>query len=81
MLGYITVFTFVFLMMIHPAHAYIDAGTGSLIIQVLLGGAVGLIAFIKIYWQQTKTFFARVFSGKGEACEELTAQETTDKEQ
>jgi hypothetical protein len=34
------------------AHAYLDPGTGSIILQVLLGGAAGLVLAGKLYWQK-----------------------------
>jgi len=43
-------------------HAYIDPGTGSLIIQILIGGAVGGLFLIKMYWKKVKAFFVKVFS-------------------
>lgn len=35
-----------------PAHAYLDPGTGSVILQVLLGGAAGLALAGKLYWRR-----------------------------
>ncbi len=35
-----------------PAHAYLDPGTGSMILQVLLGGAAGLTLAGKLYWRR-----------------------------
>jgi hypothetical protein len=32
------------------AHAYLDPGTGSMILQVLLGGIAGLAIVVKLYW-------------------------------
>jgi hypothetical protein len=29
---------------------YLDPGSGSMLLQVLLGGVVGLIVIVKIYW-------------------------------
>ncbi|ANW05326.1 hypothetical protein LMTR13_05760 [Bradyrhizobium icense] len=34
------------------AHAYLDPGTGSIILQVLLGGIAGLVLAIKLYWHK-----------------------------
>lgn len=34
------------------AHAYLDAGTGSMILQVLLGGVAGLAIAGKLYWHK-----------------------------
>lgn len=38
------------------AHAYLDGGTGSMILQVLLGGAAGLAVAGKLYWHRLLTF-------------------------
>jgi hypothetical protein len=35
-----------------PAHAYLDPGTGSIILQVLLGGIAGLVLAVKLYWHK-----------------------------
>jgi hypothetical protein len=32
------------------AHAYLDPGTGSMLLQLLLGGAAGLAIAAKLYW-------------------------------
>lgn len=45
-----------------PAFAYIDPGTTSLILQMLIGGIIGGLFTIKIYWQRLKAFV----SGKAE---------------
>jgi len=42
-----------------PAHAYIDAGTGGLIIQLLLAGLAGLGVVIKMYWRKLAGYFSR----------------------
>ena len=34
------------------AYAYLDPGTGSIILQVLLGGVAGLALAGKLYWQK-----------------------------
>jgi hypothetical protein len=34
------------------AHAYLDPGTGSMILQVLLGGVAGLALAGKLYWHK-----------------------------
>ena len=33
------------------AHAYIDGGTGSLVLQTLLAGFGGLLVFLKLKWK------------------------------
>jgi hypothetical protein len=42
-----------------PAHAYLDPGTGSIILQGLIGGAVVAGSFISIYWSKFKALFKR----------------------
>ena len=42
-------------------HAYIDAGTGSLIIQILIAGFVGGIFLIKVFWGKVKAFLSNLF--------------------
>ena len=37
------------------AHAYIDLGTGSMIIQSLIAGIVGVFFIIKTYWHKFKS--------------------------
>ena len=39
-----------------PAHAYIDPGSGSYMLQVTLAGVLAVIFSIKMYWQRLKTF-------------------------
>jgi hypothetical protein len=34
---------------------YLDPGSGSMLLQVLLGGAVGLIVIVKLYWNNILT--------------------------
>jgi hypothetical protein len=47
----------------HTATApYLDAGTGSIIIQGLIGGALGALLALKIYWNKVSTFFKNRFS-------------------
>ncbi len=43
-------------------HAYIDAGTGTLIIQFLIAGAVGGLFLIKVFFGKIKAFFNKLFS-------------------
>ena len=42
-----------------PAQAYIDPGTGGMLVQLLLGGIAGLMVIIKLYWARLKEFFRR----------------------
>jgi hypothetical protein len=42
-----------------PAHAYLDAATGSLIVQMLLAGAVGTATVAKLYWGRITSLWTR----------------------
>ena len=42
-----------------PAYAYLDPGTGSMLVQMLLGGVAGALVVGKLYWHRIKTFFGR----------------------
>ena len=44
---------------IQSAYGYIDPGTGSMVIQVLIGTLVGLGIAIKVYWYKLKEKFMR----------------------
>jgi hypothetical protein len=58
----VTIFVAVFLMafaMGDRAYAYLDPGTGSVLLQVLLGGVAGVLALIKLYWKRIKSVVSR----------------------
>ena len=40
-----------------PAFAYLDPGTGGMLIQIILGGVAGLAVAGKLFWHQLKSFF------------------------
>lgn len=42
-----------------PAFAYLDPGTGSIMLQLLLGGVAGALMILKLYWYRIKSFFVR----------------------
>jgi hypothetical protein len=42
------------------AHAYLDPGTGSFIVQMLVAGFLGALFYIKMTWQRLKLFAARL---------------------
>lgn len=41
------------------AHAYLDLGTGSLIVQVVLAFLFGVGYLTKVYWRKIKTVFSK----------------------
>lgn len=42
------------------AHAYLDPGTGSILVQSLLAGIAGAVAVVSLYWHRLKTFFGNM---------------------
>jgi hypothetical protein len=44
------------------AHAYIDPGAGSVLLQVILAAIFGSLLFFKIMWQRFRCAIARIFS-------------------
>ena len=43
-----------------PAFAYLDPGTGSLLLQGLIGVFAIIISFFSIYWQKVKSLFVKI---------------------
>lgn len=44
------------LILIAPAHAYLDPGTGSILLQGLIAGIAGAIVAARLYWGKVKDF-------------------------
>ncbi len=44
--------------------AYLDPGSGSFIIQMLLAGLLGIAVAVRIYWKKIIAFFKRNTGGK-----------------
>ncbi len=57
------VLAFLLTVQIESAHAYIDLGTGSFLLQMLLASAFAFLFMIKAYWRrfikQVSRFFAK----------------------
>ncbi|GKS57341.1 hypothetical protein YTPLAS18_08680 [Nitrospira sp.] len=39
---------------VQPASAYVDPGSGSILLQLILGGIAGIGVVAKLYWQRLK---------------------------
>jgi len=50
----ISIISFLFLFPVLDAFAYIDPGTGSMILQSLIGALVGAGIILKVYWTKIK---------------------------
>jgi hypothetical protein len=53
-----------FLLLPINAHAYLDPGSGSYLLQLLLAMLFGALASIKIFWSRIKAFLSGLFSKK-----------------
>jgi hypothetical protein len=55
---------FFFLNIFFPknAHAYLDPGSGSYLLQLLLAALFGALFAIKIFWKKIVDFFRNLFS-------------------
>ncbi len=47
-----------------PAYAYLDPGTGTMIVQVIIAGIAGALVSIKVYWVQLSVWIKKLRSGK-----------------
>jgi hypothetical protein len=47
------------------ALAYLDPGTGSIILQSLIAGIIGSMAFARMYWTRLKDIYRRTFGDRG----------------
>ena len=45
--------------MIHPFFLYIDPGSGSYLVQVIIAGILGAFFYFKNWWWKIKSFFTR----------------------
>ena len=59
--------TFLMLLMFTDAVAYLDPGTGSMMLQVILGGIAAVGVAIKLYWHKLRV---AIGLGKKEETEE-----------
>ena len=50
-----------------PAHAYVDAGSGSYMLQMALAGIMALMFTAKLYWQRIISFVSRRRRDVGQA--------------
>ena len=55
---------FAFILPSANAHAYLDPGKGSFILQAILGAIAAIGAYITLYWRKFKNFLDKVFKVK-----------------
>ena len=59
-------FTVLFVLMLftEPVYAYLDPGTGSMMVQALLAAVAAVSVSIGIFWRRLRSFFNRIFGRK-----------------
>jgi hypothetical protein len=55
----------------NSAQAYLDPCTGSMVLQLLLGGIAGVVVFLKLYWRR----FVGLFRGSAQEESEHSSSE------
>ena len=61
------IFTIFYLMFPHQAHAYLDPGTGSLILQAIIAVFIGMAVTGRLWYRRFKAFISRLFSKNNSA--------------
>lgn len=46
--------------LIRPA-SYLDPGSGSYLLQLLIAGALGALFALRLYWSRVREFFSNIF--------------------
>jgi len=69
----LALFVAMFLLVSHlqqgTVQAYLDPGTGSMALQLLIAGVVGALATLRLYWARIKAFFLRRPTPPGQVSE------------
>ena len=50
-----------FFILTTKAHAYLDPGTGSIILQAIVGAFAAFFTSIYIFWNKVKNFYKKIF--------------------
>ena len=54
----------IYIFSINNVFAYLDPGTGSIILQAIMGAIAAGFSYCVFYWNKVKNFFLRVFKRK-----------------
>ena len=52
---------FLYLAFPPKAYAYLDPGTGSYLLQLIIGSILMVLAAVKVYWKQVNFFLSNLF--------------------
>ena len=50
-----------------PSHAYLDPGTGSIILQSILAGIAVALGVLRLYWHRFKAFIGSITGSSGDS--------------
>ena len=53
----------IFLAGVAPAQAYLDPGTGSIILQATIGAIAGALVAVRVFWHRIRSFLKRKNDG------------------
>ena len=76
----LAVLVVLFLFFPKRAYAYLDPGTGSYVIQILVAALVGSAVAVRVFWRNIRMFFQRLFSRRRDQ-EEETDEEVPEQEE
>lgn len=57
------------LVLVEPAQAYIDPGTGSMLVQGMLAVIAAVSVTVGVFWKRLRSFFGGLFCRKNRAAE------------
>jgi hypothetical protein len=57
------------------AHAYVDPGTGSYLLQILIAGLLGAAFALKLYWTRVKGFLSGSVFGRNKRKDDRSKSE------
>jgi len=57
------------------AHAYLDPGSGSFILQMLVAGLLGALFYVKTTWERIKIYLESMFSKNKDQQEKQVSDE------
>ncbi len=58
---YILLISFILFIFAKNSYAYLDPGTGSYILQILIASVLGALFAIKVFWRKIIGFFKSLF--------------------
>ena len=64
MKNYLFYIVAIYILLNTDAYAYLDPGSGSMILQAILGFIAAALATVSYYWEKVKTFLSKLFTKK-----------------